>query len=324
MPEEILRVEGLVKDFPIGSSFFSPWGRDGFSLRAVDGVSFSIREGETFGLVGESGSGKSTTARLITRLIKATGGEVFFRGQEILSLPKAAFQKLRRNIQMVFQDPYTSLNPRMRIRGVLGNPLRHHRVVPHNEIEDRIVQLLEMVGLEAGHRNRYPHEFSGGQRQRISIARAMALEPDLIIADEPVSSLDVSVRAQILNLFRRLQETTNLTYLLIAHDLSVVEHSCERIAVMYGGKIVEVAPVDQLFTSPLHPYTEALLSAIPEPDPKLAYHPRILKGEMLNLINRPKGCVFQNLCPLAQRLCADAEPPLAEKKPGHWVACHFR
>jgi len=324
MAEEILRVEGLVKDFPVGSSFFSLWERDGSSLRAVDGVSFSIREGETFGLVGESGSGKSTTARLITRLIKATQGEVFFRGQEILSLPKASFQELRRNIQMVFQDPYTSLNPRMRIRQILGNPLRLHRVVPPNKIEDRIAELLEMVGLEAGHRNRYPHEFSGGQRQRIVIARAMALEPALIIADEPVSSLDVSVRAQILNLFRRLQETRSLTYLLIAHDLSVVEHSCERVAVMYGGKIVELASVDQLFSSPLHPYTEALLSAIPEPDPKRLYRPRILKGEMSNLTARPKGCVFRNLCPLAERVCADAEPPVAEKKPGHWVACHFR
>lgn len=324
MAEVILQVENLVKHFPIASSFFSLWGVNNTSLKAVDGVSFSIRRGEIFGLVGESGSGKSTTARLITRLIQATSGKVFFKGQEILGLPKAALQKLRRNVQMVFQDPYSSLNPRMRVREILSNPLRLHRIVPRHQIEDRLVALLEMVGLEADHRNRYPHEFSGGQRQRISIARAMALEPDVIIADEPVSSLDVSVRAQILNLFRRLQETKQLTYLFIAHDLSVVEHFCERVAVMYGGKIVEVAPVDDLFASPLHPYTEALISAIPQPDPRLAYRPGLLKGEMLNLMNRPQGCVFQNRCPLAQHVCTEKEPPLEEKRQGHSVACHFR
>ncbi len=323
MPEDILQVDSLVKHFPM-VSFFSLWGTNSASVKAVDGVSFSIRKGETFGLVGESGSGKSTTARLITRLIKPNSGKVYFNGQEILGLPKAVFRKLRRRIQMVFQDPYTSLNPRMRVREALGNPLRLHRIVPAHQIDDRVVELLQMVGLEAEHRNRYPHEFSGGQRQRISIARAMALEPDLIIADEAVSSLDVSVRAQILNLFRRLQESQHLTYLFIAHDLSVVEHFCERVAVMYGGKIVEVAPVDELFNSPLHPYTEALISAIPEPDPRLAYRPHVLKGEVVNLIDRPPGCVFQSRCPLAERVCSEAEPLLEEKKPGHGVACHFR
>lgn len=324
MPEVILQVDSLVKYFPVGSSFFSLWGANRSSLRAVDGVSFSIHKGETFGIVGESGSGKSTTARLITRLIRATSGKVYFKGQEILGLPKSAFQKLRRRIQMVFQDPYTSLNPRMRLREIIGNPLRIHRMVPHHLIDDREVELLQMVGLGAEHRNRYPHEFSGGQRQRISIARAMALEPDVIIADEPVSSLDVSVRAQILNLFRHLQETRQLTYLFIAHDLSVVEHFCERVAVMYGGKIVEVAAVDDLFSSPLHPYTEALISAIPEPDPRITFQPRILKGEVLDQINPPPGCVFQSRCPLAQRDCSEAEPLLEEKRPGHWAACHFR
>ncbi|MFQ5850550.1 MAG: ABC transporter ATP-binding protein [Candidatus Binatia bacterium] len=323
MPEDILKVEDLVKYFPMGS-FFSLWGTDKATLKAVDGVSFSIHKGETFGLVGESGSGKSTTARLITRLVKATSGKVYFKGQEVLGVRKAIFRMLRPRIQMVFQDPYTSLNPRMRLRQILGSPLRLHRIVPRHQTNDRVVELLEMVGLEAEHCDRYPHEFSGGQRQRISIARAMALEPDLIIADEPVSSLDVSVRAQILNLFRRLQEAEHLTYLFIAHDLSVVEHFCERVAVMYGGKIVEVAPVEDLFNSPLHPYTEALISAIPEPDPRLAYRPRILKGEVLNLIDRPPGCVFQSRCPLAERVCSEAEPPLEKKKPGHWVACHFR
>jgi len=323
MPEEILNVEGLTKYFPVGS-FFSLWGGKGVSLKAVDGISFSICKGEILGLVGESGSGKSTTARLITRLIKATSGKVRFDGEEILELPRAAFQKLRRRIQMVFQDPYTSLNPRMRIGDVLGNPLRLHRIVPRDRVEDRVVELLEMVGLQAEHRHRFPHEFSGGQRQRISIARAMALEPDLIIADEAVSSLDVSVRAQILNLFRGLQERRGLTYLFIAHDLSVVEHFCDRIAVMYGGKLVEASPVDDLFHSPLHPYTDALISAIPEPDPELNFRPRILKGEMVNLINRPPGCVFQSRCPMTRNICSEAEPPFEEKRSGRWVACHDR
>jgi len=322
MAEDMLEVQNLTKHFST-SSFFSLWGANGATLKAVDGITFSIRKGETFGLVGESGGGKSTTARLITRLVQATSGKVYFQGQEILGLPKAALQGLRRRIQMVFQDPYTSLNPRMRVDEILGNPLRLHRIVPRNQVDERVVSLLEMVGLQAEHRNRYPYEFSGGQRQRISIARAMALEPDLIIADEAVSSLDVSVRAQILNLFRRLQESRSLSYLFIAHDLSVVEHFCERVAVMYGGKIVEIAAVDELFNAPLHPYTEALISAIPEPDPRIPYRPRILKGEVVNLINRPPGCVFQNRCPIAQRLCSETEPPLEEKRPAHWAACHF-
>jgi oligopeptide/dipeptide ABC transporter ATP-binding protein len=323
MAEEILQVENLTKHFSTGSFFFL-WGANGTTLKAVDGVSFSIHKGETFGLVGESGGGKSTTARLITRLIEATSGKVFFEGQEILGLHKAALQPLRRRMQMVFQDPYTSLNPRMRVREILGNPLRLHHVVPRNQVEDRVVALLEMVGLQADHRNRYPHEFSGGQRQRISIARAMALEPNLIIADEAVSSLDVSVRAQILNLFRGLQEARGLTYLFIAHDLSVVEHFCERVAVMYGGKIVELAAVDELFNSPLHPYTEALISAIPEPDPRIPYRPRVIKGEVVNLINRPPGCIFRNRCPIAEHICAKVEPALEPKRPEHWAACHVR
>lgn len=324
MAEEILKVEKLAKYFPISSSFFSRGRSNGATLKAVDGISFSIREGEIFGLVGESGSGKSTTARLITRLIEATSGKIYFRGQEILGLTKAAFRKLRRHMQMVFQDPYSSLNPRMRVKEILGSPLRLHQIVPDRQIEDRVVELLEMVGLQAEHRGRYPHEFSGGQRQRISIARAMTLDPDLIIADEPISSLDVSVRAQILNLFRRLQESRRLTYLFIAHDLSIVEHFCERVAVMYGGKIVESASVDGLFSAPLHPYTEALISAIPLPDPRQPYQPRLLTGEILNLIDPPKGCIFQSRCPLAQPVCSETEPMLVEKRPGHWAACHLR
>jgi oligopeptide/dipeptide ABC transporter ATP-binding protein len=322
MTEQLLTVDGLVKHFPVSSSFFRY--DNGPSLRAVDGISFFILPGETFGLVGESGSGKSTTARLITRLIDATGGRIYFRGREILGLSKGVFQKLRRHIQMVFQDPYSSLNPRMRVKDILSNPIRLHGVVPESNVEDRVVELLETVGLQAEHRSRYPHEFSGGQRQRISIARAMALEPDLIIADEPVSSLDVSVRAQILNLFRSLRETKKLAYLFIAHDLSVVEHFCERVAVMYGGKIVELALVDNLFGSPLHPYTEALISAIPQPDPRLPYKPRLLKGEVSNLLEPPRGCIFKHRCPLAQKLCFEVEPIMEQKKPQHWTACHLR
>lgn len=322
MPEEFLKVEDLTKYFPI-SSFFSLWAGKGSCVKAVDGINFSVRKGSITGLVGESGSGKSTTARLITQLIRATNGKVFFEGQEIQGLPKAAMQKLRRRMQMVFQDPYTSLNPRVRIGEVLRTPLRLNRIVPSNQIADRVVELLEMVGLQAEHRQRYPHEFSGGQRQRISIARAMAMEPDLIIADEAVSSLDVSVRAQILNLFRRLQEEKGLTYIFIAHDLSVVEHFCEQVVVMYGGKIVEVGPVDDLFNSPLHPYTEALITAIPAPDPRLQYKPRLIKGEVVNLINRPPGCIFQSRCPKAKALCTEKEPPFEERGPGRWVACYL-
>ena len=243
MREELLRVDDLAKYFSM-TSFFSLFGGKGAELKAVDGVSFSIDKGETFGLVGESGSGKSTTARLITRLVDATRGKVHFEGQDLLEMPRSAFHKFRRRIQMVFQDPYTSLNPRMRVRDILGNPVKLHNIVPTNQVGDRVVELLELVGLQAEHRDRYPHEFSGGQRQRISIARAMALEPDLIIADEAVSALDVSVRAQILNLFRQLQRTKGLTYLFIAHDLSVVDYFCERVAVMYGGKIVEVVAAE--------------------------------------------------------------------------------
>ena len=323
MREEILRVDDLAKYFSL-TSFFSLFGGKGAELKAVDGINFSIEKGETFGLVGESGSGKSTTARLITRLVDATRGRVHFEGQEILEMPRSTFHKFRRRIQMVFQDPYTSLNPRMRVRDILGNPLKLHDIVPANQVRDRVVELLEMVGLQAEHRDRYPHEFSGGQRQRISIARAMALEPDLIIADEAVSALDVSVRAQILNLFRQLQRTKGLTYLFIAHDLSVVDYFCERVAVMYGGKIVEVGAVEDLFDKPAHPYTEALVSAIPEPDPSREFRPRVLEGEMVNLIDRPPGCVFRGRCPIAEPVCGEVEPPLERKAGGRQVACHMR
>ena len=323
MSDTILKVENLAKYFAM-NSFFKLFGGAGEILKAVDGVNFSIARGETFGLVGESGSGKSTTARLITRLLDATRGNIEFNGQDILSLPMASFQTVRRRIQMVFQDPYTSLNPRMRVREALGNPLRLHKIVPPKDIEGRVVDLLEMVGLQADHQYRYPHEFSGGQRQRISIARAMALEPDLIIADEAVSALDVSVRAQILNLFGKLRESKNLTYLFIAHDLSVVEHFCNRVAVMYGGKIVEIGKVDDLFNNPMHPYTEALISAIPEPDPSVDFRPQVLDGEMVNLINRPSGCVFCGRCPVAEKICAEVEPPLTDKADGRSVACHKR
>lgn len=323
MSQEVLKVENLVKHFEL-STFFSFSGARGHVLKAIDNITFSIRKGETFGLVGESGSGKSTTARVITRLETATEGNVYFKDREIMGLSRVELRKLRRKIQMIFQDPFTSLNPRMRIGDVLGNPLRINKILPRPLIEERVVELLKMVGLMPEHRFRYPHEFSGGQRQRICTARAMALEPDFIIADEAVSGLDVSVRAQILNLFRQLQEMRELTYLFIAHDLSVVEHFCDRIAVMYGGKFVEVGPVGELFTAPLHPYTEALISAIPEPNPRMNYRPRILKGEIVSLINRPPGCIFQSRCPMAKGMCNEAEPPMKEKSPERWVACHFR
>jgi len=323
MAGELLKVEGLKKHFSL-APFYSLLGKKEEVLKAVDGIDFSINRGEAFGLVGESGSGKSTTARLITRLIDATSGSVTFEDQNILDMSKSAFKALRRRIQMVFQDPYTSLNPRMRVRDAIGNPLRLHNLVPRAEVGDRVVALLELVGLQADHANRFPHEFSGGQRQRLSIARAMALEPDLIIADEAVSALDVSVQAQILNLFGRLGESRNLTYLFIAHDLGVVEHFCDRVAVMYGGKIVEMGKVEILFSNPLHPYTEALLSAIPEPDPRKEFRPRVLEGEMVNLINRKPGCVFAGRCPVAKDICATVEPPLQVRPDGRQAACHVR
>jgi peptide/nickel transport system ATP-binding protein len=247
MTDTLLKVDNLTKHFSL-KSFFSLFGDDSDVVKAVDGISFGIKRGETYGVVGESGSGKSTTARLITRLIDPTSGTIEFDGQNISDLPINDFHKIRPRIQMVFQDPYTSLNPRMRVSQALGNPLKLHEIVPDDAIEERVIELLELVGLQADHRHRYPHEFSGGQRQRISIARAMALEPDLIIADEAVSALDVSVRAQILNLFRRLQKTQNLTYLFIAHDLSVVEHFCDRVGVMHRGKIVEEESVENFFS----------------------------------------------------------------------------
>ncbi|MBT7486076.1 MAG: ABC transporter ATP-binding protein [Rhodospirillales bacterium] len=323
MREEILKVEDLTKHFGMSSFFSFKRGAEDV-LKAVDGINFSINKGEAFGLVGESGSGKSTTARLITRLIDATGGRISFSGQEILEMSQATFQSVRRRIQMVFQDPYMSLNPRMRVRDTLGNPLRLQKIVPKKEINDRVDELIELVGLKPEQRDRYPHEFSGGQRQRISIARAMALEPDLIIADEAVSALDVSVQAQVLNLFRKLQDTKQLAYLFIAHDLSVVEHFCERVAVMYGGKIVEMGQGDDLFNNPLHPYTEALISAIPEPDPNLEFNPSLLKGDMVNLINRQAGCVFVGRCPVATSTCSEIEPTLEAKEGLRSVACHLR
>ncbi len=323
MTQDILQVENLAKHFPMGSSVFSP-GRRQSELRAVDRVSFSIPRGGTLGLVGESGSGKSTTARLITRLIEPTSGKVFFQGREILSLSDRAFRKIRPRIQMVFQDPYASLNPRLRVRSILGTGLRLHRMVPPGQIRDRVVELLELVGLEADHGDDYPHQFSGGQRQRISIARAMALEPELIIADEPVSALDVSVRAQILNLLRLLQESQGVSYLFIAHDLSVVRHFCDRVAVMYGGKIVEEASVETLFGSPLHPYTEVLLSAIPRPESRFNYQPQFLKGEASASGQPSQGCVLQDRCSVAESRCREGEVALEEKEPGHRVACHFR
>lgn len=320
---ELLKVENLSKHFS-RAPFFALLGKDDTVVKAVDGISFSVAKGEIFGLVGESGSGKSTAARMIIRLVSATSGKILFDGQNILDMSKAAFQSQRRRIQMVFQDPYTSLNPRIRVRDAIGTPLRLHRVVPPAEIEDRVIELLELVGLGAEHANRYPHEFSGGQRQRLSIARAMSVEPDLIVADEAVSALDVSVQAQILNLFGRLRDSRNLTFLFIAHDLGVVEHICDRVAVMFGGKIVEMGKVDDLFSRPQHPYTEALLSAIPEPDPAKVFRPRVPEGEPVNSADRSRGCVYCGRCPIAREICTTTEPPLEPGQDDHWLACHLR
>jgi len=291
-------------------------------LKAVDHVSFSIDEGTTLGLVGESGCGKSTTARLIACLIPATEGEVYFQGREILSLSKRDIRELRKEIQMVFQDPYASLNPRMRVLDIVGRPLTLYFGSRGQKRVDQVVELLELVGLGSDHLYRYPHEFSGGQRQRIGIARALATRPRLIIADEPVSSLDVSVQAQVLNLLKKLQRELKLTLLFISHDLNVVEYLADVVAVMYAGKIVEVAPAEELFRFPLHPYTQGLVASNPAPNP---FHPRqklLLRGEVTLPLNPPGGCRLEPRCPIRVERCKTVEPPLEEKRPRHRAACH--
>jgi len=293
------------------------------AVRAVDGVSFALVPGETLGLVGESGCGKSTIAKLLLRLIEPDSGSVRFAGRELIGLPQRDLTPLRREMQMIFQDPFSSLNPRMKVGDIVAEPLLVHGLASRRDVRGQTIELLRTVGLTENHADRYPHEFSGGQRQRIGIARALAVRPKLVIADEPVSALDLSIRAQIVNLLQDLQEQFGLTYLFISHDLGIVEHICNRVAVMYLGRIVELAPAEALYLSPRHPYTEALLNAVPVPDPNRADQHPILGGEIPSAVNPPSGCHFHPRCPYAREICKSDYPPLAEQAPGHFAACHF-
>lgn len=318
--EVLLRVENLKKYFPLRAGVFKKvvgW------VRAVDGVSFEVFSGETLGIVGESGCGKSTLGMTILRLLEPTGGRIVFDGQDITKLPASRLRQIRKDMQMIFQDPFSSLNPRMTVRAILEEGLKVHRVVPRERMQEEVARLLERVGLSRDYIRRFPHEFSGGQRQRISIARAIALRPRLVVADEALSSLDVSVRSQVLNLLQELKREYSLTYLFISHDLAVVRQISHRILVMYLGKVVELAPKGEFFARPLHPYSVALISAVPVPDPDAKRTRIILRGDVPSPLRPPSGCRFHTRCPKVQDICSEVEPPFREVEPGHFVACHF-
>jgi oligopeptide transport system ATP-binding protein len=318
----LLEVKGLKKYFPITQGILIQ--RKVADVKAVDGLDFGIKSGETLGLVGESGCGKSTTGRTILQLYRPTAGDVFFQGKDLAKMQGEELRKMRRHMQMIFQDPYASLNPRMTVGDIIGEPLEVHNIAKGKEKKERVQELLQIVGLNPYFVNRYPHEFSGGQRQRIGVARALAVNPDFIVCDEPISALDVSIQAQIINLLEELQSKFNLTYLFIAHDLSVVRHISDRIAVMYLGKIVELTDRDSLYGNPLHPYTKALLSAVPIPDPVVEEKREriILTGDVPSPVNPPSGCRFHTRCPLAIDICKQVDPEFRDVGGGHFVACH--
>ena len=319
----LLKVENLVKHFPITQGIIIQ--RQVGAIHAVDDVSFQIYKGETLGLVGESGCGKSTTGRTILQLYRPTSGHVYYDDVDLVDTKGEELRQMRRKMQMIFQDPYASLNPRMTVGEIVGEPMIIHKIIPSKEVHNRVKELLELVGLNPAYSNRYPHEFSGGQRQRIGVARALSLNPELIVCDEPISALDVSIQAQVVNLLEDLQGDLNLTYLFIAHDLSMVRHISDRIAVMYLGIVAELTSRDELYRNPLHPYTQALLSAVPIPDP-IAEEQRkriILEGDVPSPVNPPSGCRFRTRCPLADTICAEERPEFREIEPGHFVACHM-
>lgn len=316
----LLEVKELTKYYPLKQGWFS---KAGSYVRAVDGVTFDVHEGETLGIVGESGCGKSTTGQMITQLLEPTGGEVIFDGRKLADMDEEAIRQIRRDLQFVFQDPFASLNPRMKVFDIVAEPLIVHGLAKGKQLRTEVMRLLETVGLGEHHLDRHPHEFSGGQRQRIGIARALALKPRLIVCDEPVSALDVSIQAQILNLLEDLQEQFKLTYIFIAHGLPSVKHISDRIAVMYLGKIVELAECASLFHRPKHPYTAALLAAVPVPDPRLRKQRTPLTGEIPSPVHPPTGCAFHPRCPYAQNVCRQLAPPLASNGDGQLVACHF-